>query len=102
MRGFSQLIEHKPDLILLDLHLPNADGYSICKFLRETSAFKKTPIIILTAKNTQIDRFRAKQAGATDFLGKPPQPTELVQMLQKYLMQSSEIWATENGQKTEA
>ena len=48
MRGFSLLIEHKPDLILLDLMLPNADGYSICKFLRDTPVFEKTPIIILT------------------------------------------------------
>ena len=85
MRGFSQLIEHKPDLILLDLHLPNADGYSICKFLRETPVFKKTPIIILTARNTQLDRFRAIQSGATEFLAKPPQPQELLQMVQKYL-----------------
>jgi chemotaxis family two-component system response regulator PixG len=91
MRGFSQLIEHKPDLILLDLHLPNADGYSICKFLRETPVFKKTPIIILTARNTQIDRFRAMQSGATEFLGKPPQPKELLQMVQKYLVQSSHL-----------
>jgi chemotaxis family two-component system response regulator PixG len=85
MRGFGQLIEHKPDLILLDLLLPNADGYSICKFLRETPVFKETPIIILTAKNTQIDRVRAQLVGATGFLGKPPQPEELLQMIQKYL-----------------
>ena len=85
MRGFSQLIEQKPNLILLDLHLPNADGYSICKFLRETPVFKKTPIIILTARNTQLDRFRAMQSGATEFLGKPPQPQELLPMVQKYL-----------------
>ena len=98
MRGFSQLIEHKPDLILLDLHLPNADGYSICKFLRETPVFKKTPIIILTAKNTQIDRFRAKQVGATEFLGKPPQPKELLQMVQKYLVQSSHLVSVSSEQ----
>jgi two-component system, chemotaxis family, response regulator PixG len=101
MRGFSQLIEHKPELILLDLHLPNADGYSICKFLRETSVFKNTPIIILTARNTQIDRFRAKQVGATEFLGKPPQPKELLHVVQKYLAQSSHILTTDNGQKTQ-
>ena len=86
MRGFGQLIEHKPDLILLDLLLPNADGYSICKFLRETPVFKKTPILILTARNTQIDRFRAKEAGATEFLSKPPQAQELLQIIQKYLV----------------
>jgi chemotaxis family two-component system response regulator PixG len=98
MRGFSQLIEHKPDLILLDLHLPNADGYSICKFLRETPVFKNTPIIILTAKNTQIDRFRAKQVGATEFLGKPPQPQELLQMVEKYLAQSSHLVSVSSEQ----
>ncbi|MEQ9666823.1 response regulator [Coleofasciculus sp. G2-EDA-02] len=85
MRGFSQLIEYKPDLILLDLLLPNADGYSICKFLRETPVFKKIPIIILTAKNTSIDRTRAQLVGATGFLAKPPQPQELLDMVQKHL-----------------
>ncbi|MGB7444335.1 MAG: response regulator [Coleofasciculaceae cyanobacterium] len=85
MRGFSQLIENKPDLILLDLLLPNADGYSICKFLRDTPAFKKTPIIILTARNNQINRLHAKLVGATGFLGKPPQSEELLQMLRTYL-----------------
>ncbi len=85
MRGFTQLIEHKPDLILLDLLLPNADGYSICKFLRDTPVFKNTPIIILTARNTKIDRARARIVGATEFLGKPPEPQELLQMIQQYL-----------------
>jgi chemotaxis family two-component system response regulator PixG len=85
MRGFSQLIEHKPDLILLDLLLPNADGYSICKFLRDTPTFKETPIIILTAKNSPVDRTRAQLAGATDFLIKPPRAEELLQVVRKRL-----------------
>lgn len=85
MRGFSQLIEHKPDLILLDLLLPNADGYSICKFLRETPVFKHTPIIVLTAKNTPVDRARAHLVGATEFLTKPPQPQQLLRLVQKYV-----------------
>lgn len=87
MRGFAKLIEYKPDLILLDLLLPNADGYSICKFLRESSAFEKTPIIILTAKNTPIDRIRAKIVGATEFLSKPPQPQDLLQKVRQYILQ---------------
>lgn len=85
MRGFSELIEHKPDLILLDLLLPNADGYSICKFLRDTPVFKATPIIILTGKNSSVDRSRAQLVGATEFLSKPPQAQELLQMVRKYL-----------------
>jgi chemotaxis family two-component system response regulator PixG len=85
MRGFSELIEHKPDVILLDLHLPNADGYSVCKFLRDTPVFKNTPIIILTANNTPIDRARAHLAGATEFLSKPPQTQQLLLLIKKYL-----------------
>jgi len=85
MAGFAELIEHKPDLILLDLNLPNANGYSVCKFLRETPVFGKTPIIILTSQDTVIDRTRAKLVGANDFIAKPPEPEQLLQMLAKYI-----------------
>lgn len=85
MRGFSQLIEHRPDLILLDLMLPNADGYSICKFLRDTPVFKATPIIILTGQSKPIDRARARLAGATEFLSKPPQSNQLIKLIKTYL-----------------
>lgn len=86
MRGFSELIEHQPDLILLDLMLPNADGYSICKFLRETPVFAKTPIIILTGQDSKIDRMRAQLVGATDFLSKPPQASQLLKLIEQNLL----------------
>ncbi|MDR9404105.1 MAG: response regulator [Halothece sp. Uz-M2-17] len=84
MHGFSDLIDEQPDLIFLDLMMPNVNGYSVCKFLRETEAFQNIPIIILTAQNGAIDRARAKMAGATDFLGKPPKPGRVIEMVQKY------------------
>lgn len=89
MQGFSQLIEHMPSLILLDVMLPNADGYNICRFLRDTPVFRKTPIIILTGRSKPVDRARANIAGATEFLVKPPEAGELLQMVQKYLSSSS-------------
>ncbi len=85
MHGFSQLIDHKPDLIFLDLNMPNANGYSVCQFLRNSPVFEKTPIIILTAHDTIIDRSRAKLVGATDFLGKPAPPDELLAVVKKHL-----------------
>ena len=85
MRGFAELIEHRPSLILLDLLLPNADGYSVCKFLRDTPVFAKTPIIILTGQNTVVDRSRARLVGATEFLAKPPQPRHLLSMIKIHL-----------------
>ncbi len=85
MRGFGQLIDQKPDLIFLDLIMPTANGYSVCKFLRKTSVFEKTPIIILTSRDTLIDRNRAKLVGASDFLGKPPDQYKTLAILEKYL-----------------
>lgn len=85
MHGFSDLIEHQPNLIFLDLMMPNVNGYSVCKFLRETDAFQDIPIIILTAQSGAIDRARAKMAGATDFLGKPPKPGRVIEIVQNYL-----------------
>lgn len=85
MHGFAQLIEHKPDLILLDINMPNANGYSVCQFLRNSPIFEKTPIIILTGQDTNIDRARAKLVGATDFIGKPAEKELLLSMIEKYL-----------------
>ncbi|MBR8828531.1 MAG: response regulator [Gomphosphaeria aponina SAG 52.96 = DSM 107014] len=85
MRGFTDLIERKPDLIFLDLNMPNANGYSVCQFLKTSPVFANTPIIILTAQDTLIDRSRAKLVGATDFIGKPAEAEELLKMVEKYL-----------------
>jgi two-component system, chemotaxis family, response regulator PixG len=86
MAGMGLLAKYRPNLILLDLLMPTVNGYSVCKFLRETTFFKTTPIIILTSKDTIVDRTRAKLAGATDFLTKPPEPQELLRVIRLHLI----------------
>lgn len=86
MAGMGLLAKYRPNLILLDLLMPTVSGYSVCKFLRETTLFKTTPIIILTSKDTMVDRTRAKLAGATGFLTKPPEPQELLQTIRLHLV----------------
>lgn len=81
----STLTQHRPDLIFLDITMPNISGYELCKFLRRTEAFYKTPIIILTGRDGMLDRMRAKIAGADDFLAKPPAPDKIAQLLDKYI-----------------
>ena len=81
----SILTQHQPDLIFLDITMPNISGYELCKFLRRTAAFYKTPIIILTGRDGVIDRMRAKMVGANDFLAKPPDPEKIAQLLDKYI-----------------
>jgi chemotaxis family two-component system response regulator PixG len=81
----STLLEKKPDLIFLDLVMPNTNGYELCSFLRKTSQFQDVPIVILTGHDGVVDRVRAKLAGSTDFISKPPEEEKVLQILQKYL-----------------
>ncbi|MGB3404586.1 MAG: response regulator [Microcoleaceae cyanobacterium] len=83
--ALAKVAEYKPDLIFLDLVMPNANGYTVCQFLKNAPVFKNTPVVILTSRDNVIDRSRAKLVGASDFLVKPPKPKETLAIIQKYL-----------------
>jgi two-component system, chemotaxis family, response regulator PixG len=85
LQGISILLDRKPDLIFLDLVMPNTNGYELCTFLRKTSAFQNTPIVILTGHDGVIDRVRAKLAGSSDFLAKPPEADKVLQVIDRFL-----------------
>jgi two-component system KDP operon response regulator KdpE len=68
-------VEHSPDLIVLDLGLPDLDGTEVCRRIRETS---KVPIIVLSARGGEADKVRALDLGADDFVTKPFGPEELL------------------------
>jgi len=85
LQSVSTLLQRKPDLIFLDLVMPNTNGYELCTFLRKTTTFQEIPIVILTGRDGMIDRVRAKMAGSSDFLSKPPDPTKVLQILGKFL-----------------
>ena len=65
------LKENVPHLILLDLMLPGMDGLEVCRQLRSMDAFKKTPIIMLTAKGEEVDKILGLEMGADDYITKP-------------------------------
>ncbi|MDJ0572785.1 MAG: response regulator [Pleurocapsa sp. MO_192.B19] len=86
MRAFSVLLALKPDLIFLDLMMPNINGYELCDKLRRISVFRNTPIIILTGNDGVIDRVKTKLVGASDFLSKANVDKQAVsETLQKHL-----------------
>jgi chemotaxis family two-component system response regulator PixG len=85
LQSVSTLLQRKPDLIFLDLIMPNTNGYELCTFLRKTTTFQEIPIVILTGRDGMIDRVRAKMAGSSDFLSKPPDPAKVLQILHKLL-----------------
>lgn len=69
--AISQLKEHQPDLILLDVMMPDMDGFEVCKTIKSDEAFSNTPIIFLTALDTYAGEFQGLDQGATDYLAKP-------------------------------
>ena len=77
-----------PDLILLDLMLPEMDGLEVCKLLRRDAKTSAIPIIMLTARASEIDRIVGLELGAADYVPKPFSPRELVLRVKKRLEQT--------------
>jgi two-component system phosphate regulon response regulator PhoB len=69
---------HVPDLVLLDLMLPEVDGLEVCKILRRDPATAGVPVIMLTARASEVDRVLGLELGADDYVTKPFSPRELV------------------------
>jgi len=78
-----------PDLIVLDLMLPEVDGLEVCKILRRDPATAGLPIVMLTAKAAEIDRVLGLELGADDYVTKPFSPRELVLRVQNVLQRRS-------------
>jgi two-component system KDP operon response regulator KdpE len=88
---------HEPDLIVLDLGLPDLDGTEVCRRIRETS---KVPIIVLSARNGEADKVRALDLGADDFVTKPFGPEELLARIRVALRRVSDDSGAEQGHLT--
>ena len=85
VRALMQVVRIKPDLILLDVAMPNLDGYELCSLLRKHSMFKNIPIIMVTGNTGFLDRAKAKLVKASGYLTKPFNQSELLKMVFKHL-----------------
>lgn len=97
MEGLKHASSGKYDLILLDLMLPNIDGYEICKKIRGSI---NIPIIMVTARIEDVDKIRGLGLGADDYISKPFSPTELVARVKANLAQYERL-TTGNSEKNE-
>ena len=75
----------KPDLILLDINMPDMDGYSLTSILRSKPALNKTPIVAVTANVMKGDRERTLQAGCDGYIEKPIDVDLFLDQIEKYL-----------------
>jgi len=86
-QAISKIEEEKPDLVILDINLPVKNGIEICKELRETS---NLPVIMLTAKTSEIDKIEWFEVWADDYIAKPFSPRELSARIGSILRRSKE------------
>ncbi len=84
--GLELVASKNPDLIILDIMLPEMDGFEVCKQIRQNSSI---PIVMLTARGEVTDKVVGLELGADDYLPKPFEPRELVARIQSVLRRSS-------------
>ncbi len=84
-KGLEKIKENKPDLVILDLGLPDMPGEEVCRILRKDIEFENLPIIMLTAKTMDVDRIIGKVIGANYYIEKPFDSEELVLTINKLM-----------------
>jgi two-component system, OmpR family, alkaline phosphatase synthesis response regulator PhoP len=80
-----RLAERKPDLVLLDVMMPNRDGYDICQAIRADPRLEGVRILMLTAKSREVEKEKALALGADDYVTKPFSTRELVERVTQML-----------------
>jgi two-component system response regulator VicR len=93
--GLEMVLASQPDLVILDIMLPEMDGWEVCKAIRKTSV---VPILMLTALNDEVDRVLGLELGADDYLTKPFSTRELMARI-KALLRRVEFDATQTNRR---
>ena len=100
--GMKAIDEYKPHALILDLMLPDADGYQICRTLRDAPETRRLPIIMLSARTSQSDVKRGYKMGATRYLKKPVDLDLLVSELRNVIEAATHAPPTVERQKKDA
>jgi twitching motility two-component system response regulator PilG len=80
----SALVTQNPVLILMDITMPDMDGYELCRLLRQSSSLRDTPVVMLSGRDGFVDKVRAKVVGAADYITKPFDAKALMDTVNKY------------------
>ena len=88
--ALDQAKKNAPSLVVLDLMLPDLDGFEVCTRLKAGESTRKIPIIMLTALSGDQHRARGRQCGAVDYLTKPFDPEKLMEVMSRYALRTND------------
>ena len=83
--ALKSLEEFKPDLVVLDVMLPDLDGFELCRQIRQSEVLARTPVLFLTARSDEVDRVLGLEIGGDDYMTKPFSPRELIARVKAHL-----------------
>jgi len=86
--GLEKLKAEKPNLIILDINMPEVNGFQLCQQIRNNPESKHIPIIMLTVRRKEDDKVKGLELGADDYITKPFHPKELISRLKTVLRRS--------------
>src|SRR5947209_1086408 len=87
IEALKKIRSSRPDLMVLDLVLPELDGFAVCEMLRRSPATASLPVIVLTGLTSEITRCAGMESGATEYVTKPISPSHLVSRIEHWLRQ---------------
>jgi DNA-binding response OmpR family regulator len=90
----------QPDLIVLDLVLPELDGFAVCEILRKDPASAGIPVIVLTGLTSEITRYAGLESGANEYVTKPASPEHLVSRIKHWLKERKRPARPDNSSET--
>jgi len=96
VKGLAQAESERPDLIILDLHLGETDGFEVCKRLRDNALTQEIPVLFLSGESRETFKVYGLGIGADDYMVKPFNPTELIARIQAILRRSNSAFSDHN------
>lgn len=85
-QGIVMARQEQPDMILLDVMMPDIDGFKVCQYLKENEDTKAIPVMFLTARGSEGDQETGRKAGADGFMTKPFQTIDVLKQIEKLLV----------------
>ena len=83
--ALAKIVAQKPDIIFVDIMMPRLDGYQTCALIKHSGVFHKTPVIMLSSKDSIFDKARGKIVGSEHYLTKPFSKDDLLSVISNYV-----------------